>query len=188
MSDHRLQEAIERLARRGSVARAQQLDGAVDPARALRGVRLGRCAPHLLEMIARRCRSASARTNASTSPSRATRFAGDDDEHVAQPIAIARARRGIGRGGVEQRERVEHVRVAARLAPKLLEERARLGRPVGQRVDARERESDVGARRVELASAVELLLGVGEASGLEIGVAEVGEAERIVGGELGELL
>src|SRR3982751_5455705 len=111
-----------------------------------------------------------------------------DDEDVAQPVAISRARGGVGRGGIEQGERIEHVRFAARLATELLEERARLCGAIGQRIDPRERESDVGVGRVELARAVELLLGVGVASRLEVGEAEVGEAERIVRGELGELL
>src|SRR5204863_3022585 len=69
----------------------------------------------------------------------------------------------------------------------LLERRARLRLAIGQRVDTRERQADLGAVRVELARPLQLRLGVGVPTGLEVGGAEVREAERIVGRELRQL-
>ena len=89
-----------------------------------------------------------------------------DAEDVAQAIAVALGRRGIGAARVELGEREQHPRVGARVASQLLERRARLGFAIRQRVHARERQPDVGAARVELARTLELLLRVGVTAGL----------------------
>jgi hypothetical protein len=108
-------------------------------------------------------------------------------EHVAQAVAVALSGGSVGAARVELGERVEHVCVGARIAPELLERRARLRGSIGLRVDAGEGEPDIGTARVELARALQLSLRLGVAPCLQVRVAEIREAERIVGRELGEL-
>ncbi len=69
-----------------------------------------------------------------------------------------------------------------------LERRARFGESSRERIDASERESDVGAAGIELQGARELPLGVGVPACLKIGEAQARVAERIVGREVRELL
>ena len=181
--------------KRSSVGRASatrparsELDDAVEQgARLWR--RLRRDAPHLLELPHDAVGLARPRERVDElEPHREVRRR--DAEDVAEPVAVALRRRGVGAARVELGERVQHVRVGAGVAAQLLERGARLGVAIRLRVDARERQPDLGAARIELARALELLLRLGVPAGLHVREAEVRVAERIVGrepGELGEL-
>ena len=108
------EEAIEHLARRGGVAAPQQLNGAVDLRAGFGvsgsgGVRRTSSSVHGAVALRRAHEALNEREPRDE-------VGGRDDEDVAQAIAIARARGGIGRGGVEEREGEEDVRVAGRLA------------------------------------------------------------------------
>ena len=80
------------------------------------------------------------------------------------------------------------MRVAGGILAQLLERGARLILPRGECVDLREHQPHLGTRRVELARTQQLLLRILKAAALQIDQAEVGEAERILGREIGELL
>ena len=183
---HEPDEVIERGPRLRDVAGAQQLDRTVQ-IRARLSRRPGRDAPHLLELLHDAVRGTAPRERVDElEPHGEVR--GRDREHVAQPLLVPAGRCGVALLRLELGQRIQYVRVGGVLAAKLLEQCARVVRTSGQRVQLREHQPDLDAPRIQLAGALQLLLRLGKAAALQVGEAQVGVAEWVVGRELGELL
>ncbi len=108
-------------------------------------------------------------------------------QRLAQPRLMARECGAVVRPRFELGERVRHVGIARGLPAEPFEEIARLAGAAGERVELREHQADLGARRVQLTCPEQLVLRLVEAAGPEEGEPEVRVPQRLVRREIDQL-
>jgi hypothetical protein len=113
---------------------------------------------------------------------------GRDRQHVSQSLLVPTYRGAVALPSLQLGEGVEHASMSSGIAAKPLELCPSLGGTLRERIEARESESNLHTPRIELARAKELLFGLLVSGRLEVSEPEIGVAERIVGGEIRQLL